>query len=113
MTKEILGRIPDLEEGPDDRFHVKFFTQWSSRTWYAQEYSPVEKLFYGLVDGIEAEYGYFSLAELEEIKGPVGLKIEKDLHFDGLHSGQCHDWCESTDVLGQGDLLPNNPDTKI
>lgn len=30
-----------------------------------------------------AEYGYFSLKELEGIELPFGLKIERDLYFDG------------------------------
>lgn len=37
--------------------------------------------FFGLVDGFEKELGYFSLSELESVKGPLGLKIERDLYF--------------------------------
>ena len=36
-------------------------------------------LFFGLVDGHEAELGYFSLLELENARGPLGLRIERDL----------------------------------
>jgi hypothetical protein len=39
-------------------------------------------LFFGLVKGFEHELGYFSLLELEEISGPFGQKIERDLHFE-------------------------------
>ena len=38
-------------------------------------------LFFGLVIGFEKELGYFSLAELESARGPMGLAIERDLHF--------------------------------
>jgi len=38
-------------------------------------------LFFGLVDLHEREFGYFSLNELEAIRLPFGLKIERDLHF--------------------------------
>jgi len=37
--------------------------------------------FFGLVAGHEIELGYFSLCELEEAKGPLGLPIERDLYF--------------------------------
>ena len=31
--------------------------------------------------GLEDELGYFSLDELEEARGPLGLRIERDEHF--------------------------------
>ena len=38
-------------------------------------------MFFGLVDGFEKELGYFSLAELEAVRGPLGLPIERDLYW--------------------------------
>jgi hypothetical protein len=38
-------------------------------------------LFFGLVVGQERELGYFSLSELETVRGPLGLPIERDLSF--------------------------------
>jgi len=35
--------------------------------------------------GFENELGYFSLKEMESIKGPWGLGIERDLYF-GEHT---------------------------
>ena len=60
---------------------VKYFTPASNWTWWATEYDPVEKLFFGLVEGFERELGYFSLAELESGRGALGLPIERDLHW--------------------------------
>jgi hypothetical protein len=34
-----------------------------------------------MVHGHEKEMGYFMLSELQSVKGPVGLKIERDMHF--------------------------------
>jgi hypothetical protein len=48
---------------------------------YASEFD-VEDLFLGLVAGMEVELGYFSLKELREALGPLGLLIERDLYFD-------------------------------
>jgi hypothetical protein len=59
---------------------VKFFCPWSNWTWYAAEFDGTDT-FFGLVDGHEKELGYFSLAELEGVVGPMGLKIERDLHW--------------------------------
>ncbi|HRZ36923.1 MAG TPA: DUF2958 domain-containing protein [Candidatus Paceibacterota bacterium] len=36
---------------------------------------------FGWVEGLENELGYFSLAELEQVRGPGGLEIEQDLYF--------------------------------
>ena len=60
---------------------AKYFTPDSQWTWYATEYDPETREFFGLVDGFEAELGYFSLGELESSKGPLGLAIERDLHW--------------------------------
>jgi len=59
---------------------IKFFCPWSNWTWYAAEFDG-EDTFFGLVDGFEKELGYFSLRELNQIEGPMGLKIERDLHW--------------------------------
>jgi len=37
--------------------------------------------FFGLVEGHEKELGYVLLSELEEVRGPMGLPIERDLYF--------------------------------
>ena len=59
---------------------VKFFTPDANWTWYASEFDG-EDLLFGLVSGLEVELGYFSLAELNEVQGPMGLPIERDLHY--------------------------------
>lgn len=58
-----------------------FFSPWSSWTWYASEYDPEERLFFGVVIGHEREAGYFSLDELRQVRGPGGLQIERDLFW--------------------------------
>lgn len=69
--------------------YVKFFTPSAQWSWYATEGQPVlsengQELdfeFFGLVDGQEKELGYFMLSELEEVRGPLGLPIERDLYW--------------------------------
>ena len=60
---------------------AKFFTPDSNWTWYATEYDPRTRNFFGLVDGFEKELGYFNLDELEGVRGSLGLPIERDLYF--------------------------------
>lgn len=83
MTKELRAALPPLsstEHESDPIARVKFFTPWSDWTWFGLEFDG-EDTFFGLVDGFESELGYFSLTELEEARGPCGLRIERDLYF--------------------------------
>ena len=72
------------QEGLKDPIVVaKFFNPTGAGTWYATEYEPEEKIFFGYVSIFgdhNDEWGYFSLAELESFKGKFGLGIERDLH---------------------------------
>ncbi len=83
LTAELRHQLPPLyasaEQG-DPIVWAKFFTPWTSWTWYAMEFDG-DDLFFGLVDGHELELGYFSLSELQSLRGPGGLEIERDLYF--------------------------------
>lgn len=84
LTKELIKKIPKLYEtdGLSDEEKicvVKLFNPVGAGTWYIIEYDEEEKIAYGLVElGHYPELGYFSLEELENIKLPLGLKIERD-----------------------------------
>lgn len=86
LTQELRRRLPPLyaiEGTPvEDKIAVvKFFTPMSSWTWYGVEFDG-EDTFFGLVDGLEREWGYFSLAELESMVYPGGMPIvERDKFF--------------------------------
>jgi DUF2958 family protein len=85
MPADLAATIPALyaTDGQGDAAiaHVKLFTPDSSWTWFVCEYDPSERLCFGLVIGLETEMGYFSLDELEDARGPLGLRIERDLWF--------------------------------
>ena len=92
LTKEILARLPGLHQteavpSEDKIVHAKFFAPWSSWTWLAIEYDPMDGVFFGLVLGHEGEFGSFSLEELVAVRGPGGLRIERDLHFSPTRLG--------------------------
>lgn len=84
LPKEIREKLPPLyaneEIGLAALALVKFFTPDANWTWYASEFDG-EDIFFGLVSGLELELGYFALSELEEVRGALGLPIERDLYF--------------------------------
>ena len=85
LPKEIEQQLPLLyaneELGLAAQALVKFFTPDSNWTWYASEYDPEHRIAFGYVIGFEDELGYFSIEELEEVRGPRGLPIERDEFF--------------------------------
>jgi hypothetical protein len=84
LTKELRRKLPLLgsQDGKGGKAvaWAKFFTPDSSWTWYAVSFDG-QDTFFGLVEGQEKELGYFSLAELQGVRGPMGLPIERDLHW--------------------------------
>ena len=92
LTKELEDRFVSLgcQDGKGDEAVVvaKYFTPDSSWTWYATEFEPGQKVFFGLVKGLETELGYFALGELESAKGPLGLPIERDLYWSEKTVGE-------------------------
>ncbi len=92
LPDEIAKTLPPhdaTENVVDPAVHVKFFTPDSSWTWYLIEFDPSQRLCFGLVIGLDHELGYFSLAELEEVRGPLGLAIERDLYFNSRPRSEC------------------------
>ena len=79
--RELLPQLYSQENlGLSAHAQIKFFTPDANWTWYASEFDGKD-IFFGLVSGLELELGYFSLSELESVRGPMGLLIERDLHF--------------------------------
>ena len=84
LTEEIRKQLPPLysqeSKGSKAIVLVKFFTPDTNWTWWATEFDG-EDTFFGLVEGHCKELGYFSLSELESARGPMGLPVERDLHW--------------------------------
>ena len=89
VTKDLEQKFPRLgatSEMPSDQVRIiaKFFYPCGAATWYATEYDPDERLFFGFVnlgDPQCAELGYFSLDDMEQFRGRFGLGIERDIYF--------------------------------
>lgn len=94
LTKKNRADLPALYsqdgKGLEATAVVKFFTPDAGWTWYASEFDG-EDLFFGLVDGFEKELGYFSLSELQKVRGGLGLPIERDRWFEPVPMSELMD----------------------
>jgi len=84
FPESVRRRLPPIGatgEQRDPIVQVKFFTPWSNWTWYGIEFDGTD-IFFGWVVGLEKEFGSFSLSELQSVRGPAGLKIERDIYFE-------------------------------
>jgi hypothetical protein len=81
LPGEIRAALPQLyateKLGKEAIAIVKYFTPDSNWTWYATEFDGVDT-FFGRVEGDEVELGYFSLSELEGVRGSLGVPVEQD-----------------------------------
>jgi len=91
LTKELEKQLPALyatDKTPknEKKVIVKFFSIANDWKWYATEYDPEQKLFFGLVKGYETEWGYFSLDEMQSVRHPRFNipAIERDMHFSPI-----------------------------
>lgn len=83
LTARMRRRLPPLysTQGQADPLIVcAFFDPLTDWRWYVLEFDGTS-LFFGLVVGFEVELGYFSLAELEQAKGPLGQAVRLDTQF--------------------------------
>ena len=91
LPPEIEILIPPLYSGEEiplkDKLVVaKFFSPYSNWTWLVTEGNREgdDYIFFGLVYGLEKEWGYFALSELEGAKrGDLPL-VERDLYFETM-----------------------------
>ena len=116
-STEELSRVPvfySSEEVPlkEKMIYMHFFI--GGCDWYAAEYSPDEQLFFGFAilngDLENAEWGYFSLRELCEIRLSF-IEIDRNLFWEPKRAveiekiRQAQRWClDDTEVVSQNTL---------
>lgn len=83
----ILMQVPLSDENLDPDceaisklLRVKLFNPCGAWTWYVQDWDG-QDICFGWVEGIENEWGCFSLHELSSIPGPLLIGIEIDVYF--------------------------------
>ena len=87
-TKDALPALYSTEGTPCNKKQIicKFFNPIGAGTWYIAEGSEQEDgdwLFFGYCDlGFGSpEWGYVTLSELQSVKLPFGMGIERDIYF--------------------------------
>jgi hypothetical protein len=70
-----------MEDEEDPLCQLKLFTPDANWTWYVIEIDDANDVCFGYVVGMEKELGYFSIRELESIRGGLNLPVERDLNF--------------------------------
>jgi hypothetical protein len=98
ITKEVEKTLPPLysqDEVEDPVCHLKFFTPDAGWTWYIVEGSEQEDgdwlFFCKVISPIvpDGELGYVLLSQLEQVRGALGLAVERDLWWRAKPLSQC------------------------
>ena len=88
IPQDIQDTLPDLyacTDTSDPLCQIKLFTPDANWTWYIIELSQEDSsTCYGYVQGMEKELGYFSLEEIESVRGALNLPVERDLSFEPM-----------------------------
>lgn len=89
---EALEKMPSLystekQEVEEHLLLLRFYHPLSKWSWYAVEYDPKERLFFGLTDGFEREWGYFSLTEMAFTE-VSGVPVMWDVDFKPVKFGE-------------------------
>jgi len=95
IPDDLLARLIDNGGASEeqDRFDpfpvVKLFTPDAAATWLVTEAYPEgsDIRLFGLCDlGLGSpELGYLMLSEIEDVRGKLGLPVERDLWFEAEH----------------------------
>jgi hypothetical protein len=86
LDDELRARLPPLysqEYEMDPVVHAHFYLPGTRLHWWVTEGEPRgdDFLFFGFVNGIEDEFGYFVLSELESVRKYLVIHVERDLAF--------------------------------
>src|SRR5713226_8273092 len=86
LTDELRNRLPPLhaqEAEEEPTVHICFLLLGTPWRWYVTEGESRgdDFLLFGFVCGLENEFGYFLLSELEALRTPLGTRVERDESF--------------------------------
>ena len=86
LTEQMKKELPALgstAEESNPMVVAHFFNPCGAGDWYVIEGGEVngDYEFYGIANIIAPDFGSFRLSELESLKLPLGLTIERDLYW--------------------------------
>ena len=89
MTKKIKEQAEkqyDLGSDMKQKVVAKYFDPVGSWKWFLMNMDKDGDYCWGIVEGNEVEMGSFSMRELEDMKRPFGLGIERDTSFKPIRA---------------------------
>lgn len=88
--RSTLPKLRQQEYSKDPIVHAVFYFPISGWKWFVIEGEPNgdDFTFFGYVIGFEAEFGYFSLSELEDVD-IHGIKVERVEDFKSIPLNEC------------------------
>lgn len=86
LTDDLKSRLPPLnsQEAEADPFvYAKFFLPGTDTAWYVTEGQEAGQdfVFYGFVTQPVNDFGEFYLSQLNRIRGPNGVCVDRDPNF--------------------------------
>lgn len=89
-VKKVLPRLREQEHSKDPTVYTVFFFPLSGWKWFVTEGEPTgdDFIFFGYVIGFEAEFGSFSLSELEGLD-IHGVRVESVEDFEPASLSDC------------------------
>jgi hypothetical protein len=115
QTKKLLAncqeQITNNDAGHSDidfKPVVKLFTTDAQCTWLLTELGLAD-IAYGLCDlGMGTpELGFVCMHELRDLRGPLGLPIERDQHFEADKTLSAGQLCEASRILKSNKVTLN------
>lgn len=88
LPKAIQKKLPALyaneNKTPEEiKVPLKLFNPMGPQTWYITELDPATNRAFGYMTGMGFdELGYIDLNELQAIRLPYGMYIERDIYWD-------------------------------
>ena len=92
MTKELEKKFLEYPlysqdgKGEESEVVVKYFNPCGNGTWLITEGEKQDDgdwVFYGYCHLFDWEWGYVTLSELESVRLPFGLRIEREIYVTG------------------------------
>ena len=88
ITEQAQKQYKKGDNMDDQVIVAKFFNPVGSWSWYLMNLHEDKDYAWGIVDGNAVEMGSFSMRELQSIKLPFGLGIERDTIFRPIQARQ-------------------------
>lgn len=95
LLLKLEAQDPEGSNGPggeltqdEELVLAKLYTPDANWTWYivsaSRDAESGEIRFFGLVEGLETELGYFTLSQLHKVFATLGLPVELDKHWQPI-----------------------------